>query len=120
MGRSRTEGGRRKRQKYIVYAISGFLAVVMMVLVFGLYSQKEREKPPEAIELSIPQEQVYQAVAGEYLCPCGACDEVFIDCHCPTALKAKKDMRKRLREGATQAELEWYLQNVYNSERKSS
>jgi len=111
---------RKRRQRYIGLALGAFLVVVLLVLTYGLYSQKEREKPPEAIGLSIPQEQVYQAVAGEYLCPCGACDEVFIDCHCPTALQAKKDMRKRLQEGATQAELEWYLQTIYNSERRSS
>ncbi|MFQ6117016.1 MAG: hypothetical protein ACE5LQ_01980 [Candidatus Bipolaricaulia bacterium] len=120
MEKKRAERGRHRRRRYIAYTLSGFLAVVLLVLVFGLYSQRERERPPEAIELAISQEQVYQTVAGEYLCPCGACDEVFIDCHCPTALKAKKDMRKRLQEGATQAELEWYLQNVYNSERRSS
>ena len=118
MGKGRT-ASERQRRRYIVYSISGFLVVILLVLAYGLYSRNSREQPPEAIELSIPQEQIYQAVAGEYLCPCGACDEVFLECHCPTALKAKRDMRKRLQEGATQEELEWYLQNVYKSERKS-
>ncbi len=120
MMEERVESRRHRRRRYVAFALGGFLLVVMLVLAFGLYSQRERELPPEAIELSIPQEKVYVAVAGEYLCPCGACDEVFIDCHCPTALEAKKDMRKRLQEGATQGELEWYLQNVYKSERKSA
>jgi hypothetical protein len=110
---------KKKQKKATGYFIAGFLILVFVVLGFGLYSQNEREKPPTAIALTIAQERIYNQALAEYLCPCGACDEVFYTCECPTALEVKKDTRRRLQEeNATYKDIAWLLEHVYEAKKK--
>ena len=109
---------KRKKRSYMGYAVGGFLVLVVAVLAYGLQSQKERNRPPEAIALSIAQERTYAKALTEYLCPCGACNEDFYQCECSTALKVKKETRRRLQaEGATYDDIVWMLENVYKAKR---
>jgi hypothetical protein len=90
------------------------------ILFYGLYSKEKAQEPPEMIHLTIAQEKIYKETLSEYLCPCGACNEVFFSCECPTALKVKKETRKRLaKENASYRDIAWMLENLYKAKRRS-
>lgn len=117
----RSLGKRGRKGRYMMLAAIGFVGLVVVLLGYGLYSQRGRERPPETIALTIAQERVYARALGEYFCPCGACTERFIDCHCPTALRVKKDTRRRLQqEGASYEDIVWLLENTYKAKKKAS
>lgn len=106
---------RRKDNRFVQIAVFGGLIFLLALMGYGILSKNKKEKPPEAIRLSIPQEQVYAEVINQYYCSCGACDLKLSDCHCERALQTKKDLRNRLLEGSTKEDLKWYLENVYKS-----
>lgn len=120
MARKRENKTDRKRQ-YITYGVIGSVVLVAAILAYGLHSQSIREQPPETISLSIAQERIFAKALGEYLCPCGACNEVFIECECPTALKVKKETRGRLQaEEATYEDIVWMLENIHKAKKKTA
>ncbi len=119
MARSKTSR-RSPQRSFGAYAVLGFVILLFGVLAYGIYSKNRGSAPPESIQLTIAQERIYVTVAQEYLCSCGACDLVLNDCTCPTALQTKKDLRKRIQEGASQEDLEWYLEQVYRARRVTS
>jgi hypothetical protein len=102
-----------------IVAVLLFLLGVIGILVYGLYSQGGRSamQNPAAITLSVPQEKIYLAAMTEYLCPCGACDLVFIECHCPTAQQAKLAVRRQLKRGATEGEITQLLEAAFKARR---
>jgi hypothetical protein len=109
------------RWSFLIYVVLIFLLGVIGILTYGIYSQGGRTQPqdPAAITLSIPQEKIYLAAMTEYLCPCGACDLVFIDCHCPTAQQAKLAVRRSLKRGAAEGEIVQLLEVTFKTGRAS-
>lgn len=111
----RSKFGNRKDNRLAQIAVFGGLIFLLALMGYGVFSKGKKEKPPESIHLSIPQEKIYTEVVNQYYCSCGACDLILNDCHCDTALNTKKDLRNRILEGSTIDELKWYLENVYKS-----
>lgn len=121
MGRSAQARGRAGYWNLLIVFVLVFLLGVIGILVYGLYSQGGRSAPsapsPEAIVLTVAQEKIYLAAMTEYLCPCGACDLVFIDCHCPTAQQVKLAVRETLKRGASEPEIVRLLEETFQAER---
>ncbi len=105
----------KKENRFVQMAVFGGLIFLLALMGYGVISKNKKETPPEAIHLTIPQEQIYAELLTQYYCSCGACDLKLSDCNCETALKTKKDMRNRLKEGASKEDLKWYLENVIGS-----
>ncbi len=112
------------RWNFLIYPVLIFLLGVIGILTYGLYSQGNRAQAPApdpaAITLTVPQEKIYLATMTEYLCPCGACDLVFIECHCPTAQQVKLAIRQQLKRGATEEEVVRLLEGTFKAKRVGS
>ncbi|GEM_PF-2323457 len=113
--------GRAGYGNLLIVFVLVFLLGVIGILVYGLYRQggrTARSAPsPEAIVLTVAQEKVYLTAMTEYLCPCGSCDLVFIDCHCPTAQQVKLAAREALQRGASGPEVVRLLEVTFRAER---
>lgn len=111
-----TGGG---RWNVLIYLVLIALLGVIGILTYGIYSQGERTQAqdPVTIALSVPQEKIYLAAMTDYLCPCGACDLTFIDCHCPTAQQVQLAVRQRLQDGATAGEVSQLLEVTFEAEK---
>ncbi len=107
------------RWSFLIYIVLIFLLGVIGILTYGIYNQggRTQAQDPAAIALAIPQEKIYLAAMTEYLCPCGACDLVFIDCHCPTAQQAKLAVRRSLKRGAIAEEITQLLEVTFKAGR---
>ena len=121
--REEPEGGASggSRWNFLIYVVLIFLLGVIGILTYGLYSQggrRAQQAPsPESIVLTVPQEKIYLAAMTEYLCPCGSCELVFIDCHCPTAQQTKLAVRETLKRGASERDIARLLEETFQAER---
>lgn len=98
-----------------IYAILGAVGLIVLVVAYGIYSQSMKSQAYAPIKLSVSQEKIYIATMTEYVCPCGSCDLVFMDCDCPLALKVQRDVRQLLARGATSPEIIRLLEDVYRA-----
>lgn len=108
---------RTPQHSFGTYAVLGFFVLLFGVLAYGIYSKNRGFAPPESIRLTLTQERLYAELTQEFKCTCGACDLVLNECTCPTAIQTKKDLRKRIQEGAAKEDLEWYMEQVYRAQR---
>ncbi len=120
MARRKPQRGRSPQRSFGTYAVLGFFILLFGVLAYGIYSKNRGSAPPESIRLTLTQERLYAEVTQEFKCTCGACDLVLNDCTCPSAIQTKKDLRKRIQEGAAKEDIEWYLEQVYRAQRVTS
>ncbi len=122
-GQSSSTAG-SSRWNFLIYFILIFLLGVIGILTYGIYSQGNRAQAPApnptSIALTVSQEKIYLATMTEYLCPCGACELVFIDCHCPTAQQVQLAVRQHLKDGATEEEIVHLLEGTFKAERAGS
>ncbi|MFQ6604029.1 MAG: hypothetical protein ACE5D8_00585 [Fidelibacterota bacterium] len=110
----------KKGAKQRTESVAGYAAVSAILLAVGIWIgsivQNTQHTPMQEKAQALPVVFSPQtvAIAEQFKCSCGSCDEENLNaCTCPTAISTKKFIESNLRSGSTMAYVVELVKNMY-------